>query len=126
MLSLTLQIVFEDIMEIIERPWGHYKVLLDKGTIKVKELIIYPFSAFSLQAHNHREEHWVCTEGSGNVHLAGSDFPINAGDYVKVHKCEKHRITNTTASLLRIIEVQTGDYLSEDDIIRYEDKYGRK
>ena len=80
----------------------------------------------SLQSHNHREEHWIVVHGTGIVQLDQSIVSVSCGSSIFIPKGAKHRLTNTDKNdSLIITEVQIGDYLGEDDIIRYEDRYGR-
>ena len=107
------------------RPWGYFK-LIEKGlTWQVKEICVNPKSSLSLQKHNHRSEHWVVLEGKANVQIKEEKiiFHENQSTYIPVGT--KHRLSNLENYPLRIIEVQTGTYLGEDDIIRYDDNYGR-
>ena len=80
----------------------------------------------SLQSHNHREEHWIVAHGMGIVQIEKSEIRIESGSSLFIPKGAKHRLTNTDSKEnLIITEVQIGDYLGEDDIVRYEDNYGR-
>jgi mannose-6-phosphate isomerase len=109
-----------------ERPWGEYYVLKDEKNFKVKIIKVNPGQRLSLQYHQKRSESWTIVEGSGIMTLGSKNFEINYGDTVKINKKEKHRVTNNGNSELVFIEVQTGDYFGEDDIIRMEDDYNRK
>ena len=108
------------------RPWGKYEVLVDDDNHKVKKITVYPGGKLSLQSHNRRAEHWVVVKGTAEV-VHGEDLLTlkeNESTYIPVKT--KHRLANPGKTNLEIIEVQTGDYLEEDDIIRYEDIYDRK
>ncbi len=107
------------------RPWGFYKLIEKGSTWQVKEICVNPKSSLSLQKHNHRSEHWVVLEGIANVQIEEQKIVIhkNQSTYIPIGK--KHRLSNFEKNPLTIIEVQSGTYLSEEDIIRYDDKYGR-
>ena len=113
-----------------KRPWGEFYVLRANGKYKVKRLIVYPGQRTSLQYHNHREEHWIFTEGIGSTTLIKdaitSMYEAYPSKYMFIPKGAAHRITNTGKELLYFIEVQIGDYLEEDDIVRLEDDYNRE
>lgn len=79
----------------------------------------------SLQSHNHRAEHWVVVSGTANVVCGDKEIILKPDQSTYISKGEKHRLFNKTDTEVELIEVQTGDYLGEDDIIRYEDIYGR-
>jgi mannose-6-phosphate isomerase-like protein (cupin superfamily) len=114
-------------MNITEnRPWGNYTVLLDASDCKVKTISIKPGESPSYQYHFKRREHWVIIQGSGMLILNDTERPVKTGDCIFVDKLEKHKIINTGTDDLKFIEIQTGEYFGEDDIVRLEDKYGRK
>lgn len=107
------------------RPWGSWEVL-DCGTnFCVKKIIVNPKSALSLQSHNHRNEHWIIVEGEAITTIGEQEFSKKAGDSIFIPTQTKHRIRNEQNTSLTFIEVQYGDILDEEDIIRYEDIYGR-
>ena len=116
-------------MPVTERPWGTYEVLFqDTATdhFLLKKIVVRPSSRLSLQSHEHRSEHWVVVEGTGNV-VVGEDTLVCAPNtHVFIPRGAKHRICNTspTANLV-FVEVQVGTTLREDDITRYEDDYKR-
>lgn len=110
---------------ITERPWGYFAVLEDTSTHKVKRIVVYSGQRLSYQSHKHRSETWVFTKGQGVVTLDGQDLDIGSGSIIKIPSQTKHRIKNTGEGHLEFIEVQTGTYFGEDDIIRYSDDYGR-
>lgn len=112
--------------EIFQRPWGFYKTTVMNDYFQSKVISVNPKSQLSLQSHNHREEHWIVAHGTGTVQLAQSVKEIHCGSSIFIPKGCKHRLTNTDdKESLIIMEVQIGDYFGEDDIIRYEDIYGR-
>jgi len=108
-----------------ERPWGYYKVLSEEKDHKVKRIVVYPGRRLSLQRHRQRSEHWFVLSGEGIVTLGDEDIPVKAGRSVDIPAYILHRIVNTGGADLAVIEIQTGDDFSEDDIERIEDDYGR-
>lgn len=110
---------------IVERPWGYFDVLEDRNSHKVKRIVVYSNQRLSYQSHTKRHETWVFTRGEGIVTLDGHDLPVMKGSVIKIPVGVKHRIKNTSEGHLEFIEVQTGEYFGEDDIVRYEDDYGR-
>ena len=109
-----------------ERPWGSYTILHEEPGIKVKRIEVKPGARFSLQKHSKRSEKWTVTAGIGIVTLGKKSIPIQKGSFVDVPVGETHRMQNTGNEPLVFIEVQLGDYLGEDDIVRFEDDFGRK
>lgn len=109
----------------VNRPWGHYTVLEEGPNFKVKRIEVNPHSSLSLQLHHHRSEHWVVLSGEALIVNGESEITIKKEESTFIPAGHKHRLSNPTANALIIIEVQTGSYVGEDDIIRFEDKYGR-
>jgi mannose-6-phosphate isomerase len=108
------------------RPWGTYEVLLDEENVKVKRIIVKPGHRLSYQYHNNRSEHWIVVEGVASVVINGLNKTVNAGDSIYLPVGVKHRVANEKVyEDLVFIEVQTGTYFGEDDIVRIEDDYGR-
>lgn len=107
------------------RPWGWYTCLADGEGYLTKVICVSPEQKLSIQSHNHRSEHWVVLEGRAKVVLNGKDHYLEAGQSIDIPVQAKHSLQNPYNSDLKIIEVQKGDYISEDDIVRYEDMYGR-
>ena len=107
------------------RPWGWYEVITEGTRYKVKCIEVSAGSSLSLQRHTHRAEHWVVVEGTALVHVDGKKSLIieNQSTYIPVGV--KHRLTNPGKIPLKIIEVQSGSYLEEDDIERFDDDFGR-
>jgi mannose-1-phosphate guanylyltransferase/mannose-6-phosphate isomerase len=107
------------------RPWGSFQVLLGGDRFKIKEIIVKPGARLSLQSHKHRSEHWVVLEGIARVTTDDTtrDVPPNHSAYIEVGA--RHRLENPGTTPVRIVEVQVGDYVGEDDIERYDDEYGR-
>lgn len=115
----------DDPLTRVQRPWGWYDSL-DRGEcFQVKRIAVKLGEILSLQLHNHRTEHWVIVKGRARVTL-GEETTILTEDQSILIPCgEKHGVENTGRGLLEIIEVQVGSYLAEDDIIQFEDRYGR-
>lgn len=112
--------------EIFQRPWGFYKTTVMNAYFQSKVISVKPGGQLSLQSHNHREEHWIVAHGVGTVQLDQTIMEIHCGNSIFIPKGCKHRLSNTDEKeSLIITEVQIGDYFGEDDIIRYEDVYGR-
>lgn len=107
------------------RPWGKYKVLVDDENHKVKKLIVYPGATLSLQSHNRRSEHWVVVRGTASIINGDQEIILQENESAYIPATHKHRLANPGKTNLEIIEVQTGDYFEEDDIIRYDDIYNR-
>lgn len=108
------------------RPWGKWEVLDASEHYCVKKITVNPNAILSLQLHNYRAEHWIIAEGEAMVVLGDDILYRNADDSVYIPVKTKHRIKNTSSSKqLVFIEVQTGETLDENDIVRFEDSYGR-
>ena len=111
--------------EYDSRPWGTLEVLDGVNGFCVKRICVTPGNILSLQSHNHRAEHWIIVKGQAVVTLGEEKLVKNANESVYIPVGTKHRIQNDTDKNMEFIEVQTGDNLDENDIIRYEDSYGR-
>jgi mannose-1-phosphate guanylyltransferase/mannose-6-phosphate isomerase len=109
----------------VYRPWGSYESLAEAPGFKVKRIIVSPAAALSLQLHHQRAEHWIVVEGVATVTCGEHRFELqqNQSTYIPVET--RHRLQNNTNSPIILIEVQCGDYLGEDDIVRFDDIYGR-
>ena len=107
------------------RPWGQFTNIFVGKDFQVKELIVNPGEILSLQKHKYRSENWVVVQGKANVTLNKKNISLNKSDSIFIPQGAVHRIENRQKSILKIIEVQTGSYLGEDDIIRIKDIYGR-
>ena len=107
------------------RPWGCWEVLDTADDYCVKKIKVNAGGVLSLQLHNHRAEHWIMVKGEGVVTLGEEKAIKKANENVYIPAQVKHRMENPTNSDLEFIEIQTGSNLDEDDIIRFEDKYGR-
>ena len=107
------------------RPWGWFETIAKGETFHAKILHVHPGGVLSLQSHKHRSEHWVVVSGMATVVRNDDELTLNANESVYIHVGDKHRLSNKTSDSLKIIEVQTGDYFGENDIIRYNDIYRR-
>jgi len=108
-----------------ERPWGKFEVFVDDHNHKVKKLTVYPGGTLSLQSHKRRAEHWVVVKGTAKVINGRKSMILHENESTYIPATHKHRLSNPGKTNLEIIEVQTGDYFEEDDIIRYDDVYNR-
>ncbi|MCL9657984.1 mannose-1-phosphate guanylyltransferase/mannose-6-phosphate isomerase [Pseudomonas protegens] len=107
------------------RPWGTYTVLEEGNGFKIKRIEVKPGASLSLQMHHHRSEHWIVVNGMAKVINGELEFYVNTNESTYIPATHKHRLENPGLIDLVMIEVQSGDYLGEDDIIRFEDSYGR-
>jgi mannose-6-phosphate isomerase-like protein (cupin superfamily) len=108
-----------------ERPWGSFTVLYEGEGFKVKSVVVNPGCRLSLQTHKHRSEHWTVVRGSAVFQVGEKREEVHVDQSRYIPKGEKHRLENKGTKPLEIIEVQYGEYLGEDDIIRLEDDYKR-
>jgi mannose-1-phosphate guanylyltransferase/mannose-6-phosphate isomerase len=109
----------------VHRPWGSYTVLEDTEIYKIKRVSVKPGRRLSLQLHHHRSEHWVVVSGTAEVELDGETRFLRQGESMFVRSGMRHRLKNPGIIPLEVIEVQLGEYLQEDDIVRFDDEYGR-
>lgn len=109
----------------VQRPWGKYEVIEEGAGYKIKKITVNPQKSLSLQSHEHRSENWVVVKGSATVTRGCDVIELTVGQSIFIPLKTKHRLQNTTGNAIEIIEVQTGSYLGEDDIVRYQDDYGR-
>lgn len=107
------------------RPWGKYEVIVEEPNYKVKRIIVKPKQRLSLQYHHYRNEVWVIVEGKAIVTSGDKEIFCEKGQFIEIPAKTKHRIQNPDETDLVFIEVQNGDYLGEDDIVRIEDDYNR-
>jgi len=107
------------------RPWGTYTVLEEGERFKIKRIVVKPGGILSLQMHHHRSEHWVVVSGIARVIRDDETYFVNINESTFIPAGRKHRLENPGMLELVMIEVQSGDYLGEDDIVRFEDNYGR-
>jgi mannose-6-phosphate isomerase len=111
--------------EMDERPWGRYEVLEEREGYKVKRLEVKPGARLSLQRHSRRAEHWVVVSGIADVVCGDNELQLRQGEHIHISTETNHRLGNSSDNPLVLIEVQLGDYLGEDDIVRLEDDYKR-
>ena len=109
----------------VHRPWGSYTVLEEEVHYKIKRIELPPGGKLSLQMHHHRAEHWVVVQGTAQVQLGDKEILLTENQSVDIPKTTLHRLANPGKVPLAIIEIQTGPYLGEDDIVRFDDVYGR-
>lgn len=110
---------------LVDRPWGSFETLAAGPGFQVKHLIVNPGAALSLQSHARRAEHWTVVRGRGVVICGDREFELGVNESTEIPLGSRHRIRNDGIEPVEIIEVQVGDYLGEDDIVRYEDRYDR-
>ncbi len=111
--------------QTVYRPWGWYSILEDAEDCKVKRLVVKPGQVLSLQKHEKRSEHWTVIRGEAKVRLGDTEFLLQANESTYIPAGTLHRLENSGFEDVHLIEVQTGSYFGEDDIVRYEDIYGR-
>jgi mannose-1-phosphate guanylyltransferase/mannose-6-phosphate isomerase len=109
----------------VYRPWGSYESLVISDRFQVKRIIVNPGGTLSLQMHHHRAEHWIVVSGTAEVTCEDRTFMLAEDESTYIPLGHRHRLANPGRIPLELIEVQTGSYLGEDDIVRFEDKYGR-
>ncbi|MDD3370889.1 MAG: mannose-1-phosphate guanylyltransferase/mannose-6-phosphate isomerase [Alphaproteobacteria bacterium] len=110
---------------VMRRPWGSYEGLAKGKQFQVKHIVVLPGRSLSLQMHHHRAEHWIIVEGAAKVECGDIEKMLFPNESIYIPKGTTHRLTNPGIIDLHLIEVQSGDYLGEDDIVRYADNYGR-
>lgn len=108
-----------------ERPWGSFTVLDEGDGYKVKRIDVLPGKRLSYQKHAQRSEHWFIVNGTAKATLEGEEIILKAGQYIDIPKGAAHRIENPGDTNMSFIEVQQGNYLGEDDIVRLQDDFGR-
>ncbi len=108
------------------RPWGSYDSIDNGDRFQVKRLVVKPGASMSLQLHHHRAEHWIVVSGTARITRGEETFLLGENESTYIPVGTKHRIENPGKVTLHIIEVQSGSYLGEDDIVRFEDVYGRE
>jgi mannose-1-phosphate guanylyltransferase/mannose-6-phosphate isomerase len=109
----------------VSRPWGAYDSVDQGEQFQVKRITVNPGAKLSLQMHHHRAEHWIVVKGIARVTCGDKTFDLQENQSTFIPLGEKHRLENPGLEPLEIIEVQSGSYLGEDDIVRFEDSYGR-
>jgi len=114
-----------EIHQTVYRPWGSYTILEEGVNFKIKRIVVNPGQRLSLQLHKHRAEHWVVVSGVATITNNEIEFNLNENQSTYISKTHRHRLENKGSAPLAIIEVQCGDYVGEDDIVRFDDSYGR-
>src|SRR5690606_24690008 len=109
----------------VYRPWGTYTVLEEGPRFKIKRIVVKPGASLSLQMHHHRSEHWIVVSGMARVINGKTETFVRPNESTYRPAGNKHRVENPGVLDLIMIEVQSGDYLGEDDIVRFQDVYGR-
>ena len=109
----------------MHRPWGSYTVLEESDRYKIKRLEVNPGAKLSQQLHHHRSEHWVVVSGTARVTNGDREYDVHPNESTYIPISTRHRLENRGKIPLQIIEVQNGEYLGEDDIVRFDDDYNR-
>ncbi len=109
----------------VYRPWGHYDSVDAGGRYQVKRITVLPGAKLSVQMHHHRAEHWIVVSGTARVTLDGEAHLLTENESIYLPLGAVHALENPGKIALELIEVQVGSYLGEDDIVRFEDRYGR-
>ena len=113
-------------IERTQRPWGWFETVSEVPGNKIKRIHVAAGQRISLQKHHHRSEHWVVVQGTARVTLDERVFDLHQGEHCDIALGQVHRIANVTDLPVEIVEVQFGEYLGEDDIVRLQDEYGRQ
>ncbi|XHR82600.1 MAG: phosphomannose isomerase type II C-terminal cupin domain [Gloeotrichia echinulata GP01] len=124
-LSLSSVVTNRGVAATELRPWGSFTVLEEGRGYKIKRIEVKPGHRLSLQMHHHRSEHWIVVSGTAKVVCGENEVLLNNNQSTYVPQCTAHRLENPGVIPLVLIEVQNGEYLGEDDIIRYQDDYSR-
>ena len=110
----------------VYRPWGTYTILEENGNTKIKRIVVYPGAKLSMQMHHHRSEHWIVVKGTAKIVNGDQVIFLEENQSTYVAKTTRHRLENPGKVPLHLIEVQIGPYLEEDDIVRFDDEFGRQ
>ena len=110
----------------VKKPWGNYTTFYKSKNQLIKKIDVNPGQSLSLQSHQHRSEIWLVTNGKAKVEIDNNCYNLEKGETIEIPRKSKHRLSNDYSEGLSIVEIQEGEILSENDIIRYEDVYGRK
>jgi len=110
----------------VHRPWGWYDSVDEGARFQVKRIMVKPGASLSLQMHHHRAEHWIVVKGTAEVTVGERKLLLTENQSTYIPLGEVHRLANPGKLPLELIEVQSGSYLGEDDIVRFEDSYGRR
>lgn len=109
----------------VKKPWGSFRILDNGDGFAVKRISVLPGESLSLQKHKYRSEHWIVVAGRARIVCGEKVFDLSVDQHIYIPRQEKHRLENIGNECLEVIEVQSGSYLAEDDIVRLEDRYGR-
>jgi mannose-1-phosphate guanylyltransferase/mannose-6-phosphate isomerase len=109
----------------VARPWGSYTILEEGARYKIKRIVVNPGAKLSMQMHYHRSEHWVVIAGTAKIVNGDQEIFLEENESTYIRKTHRHRLENPGKIPLQIIEIQSGSYLEEDDIVRFGDIYGR-
>jgi len=123
--ALPISVVQRTIASTELRPWGAFTILEEGRGYKIKRIEVKPGHRLSLQMHHHRSEHWIVVSGTAKVICGDQDLLLSSNQSTYVPQCTLHRLENPGVIPLVLIEVQNGEYLGEDDIIRFQDDYAR-
>ena len=107
------------------RPWGYYEILYTEDGMQIKRLVVTNGKRLSLQSHEKRSEHWYIKQGQALAEIEGKIYALKVGHSITILKGEKHRVSAAGSDDLELVEIQEGTYLGEDDIVRYDDDFGR-
>jgi mannose-1-phosphate guanylyltransferase/mannose-6-phosphate isomerase len=110
----------------VSRPWGWYDSIDEDSRFKVKRIHVKPGASLSLQMHHHRAEHWIVVKGVAKITNGDQELTLTENQSTYIPQGQTHRLENPGRVPLELIEVQSGSYLGEDDIVRFEDSYGRQ
>jgi mannose-1-phosphate guanylyltransferase/mannose-6-phosphate isomerase len=114
-----------EIHQTVFRPWGSYTVLEERANFKIKRIVVNPGAKLSMQMHKHRSEHWVVVSGVATISNNEIEYTLQENQSTYIPQTHRHRLANNGTEPLSIIEVQCGEYVGEDDIVRFDDNYGR-
>jgi mannose-1-phosphate guanylyltransferase/mannose-6-phosphate isomerase len=115
-----------EIHQTVYRPWGSYTVLEERANFKIKRIVVNPGAKLSMQMHKFRSEHWVVVSGAASITNNEIEYTLQENQSTYIPQTHRHRLANNGTLPLSIIEVQCGEYVGEDDIVRFDDKYGRE
>jgi len=115
-----------EIGRVYDRPWGSYRTIEQRQNYQIKHIKVYPGKRLSLQYHFKRDEHWTIIKGTSVTQLDDASIEMTVNESIFIPRKSKHRITNATDEIVEFIEIQIGEYLGEDDIVRLEDDFGRQ
>ena len=121
----TFKPALTEIHQTVYRPWGSYTVLEERENFKIKRIVVNPGAKLSMQMHKHRSEHWVVVSGVATISNNEIEYSLQENQSTYIPQTHRHRLANNTILPLSIIEVQCGEYVGEDDIVRFDDNYGR-